>query len=46
MKLCMQVDPGYLSEPRAIEFPTEGGLTAYMNFYPPRNKASAAALHR
>lgn len=38
--LLLQVDSGYLSEPRAIEFPTEGGLTAYMNFYPPQNKAS------
>ena len=26
-----------LSEPRAIEFPTEGGLTAHALFYPPRN---------
>lgn len=33
-----QVDPGYLSEPTVVEFETEGGLTAYMNFYRPRNK--------
>ncbi|MBI3648073.1 MAG: S9 family peptidase [Actinobacteria bacterium] len=33
-------DPGYLSVPRAIEFPTEGGLTAHAHFYPP---ASAVA---
>jgi dipeptidyl aminopeptidase/acylaminoacyl peptidase len=38
------VDPGFLSEPRAIEFPTEDGLTAYMNFYPPQNKASCCLL--
>ena len=31
------VDPGYLSEPRAIEFPTENGLTAHAFYYPPRN---------
>jgi hypothetical protein len=34
----LQIDPGYLSEPRSIEFPTDGGLTAFMNFYPPKNK--------
>lgn len=33
-----EVDPGYLSEPSAVEFATEGGLTAFMNYYPPRNK--------
>jgi hypothetical protein len=33
-----QVDEGYLSEPRSIEFKTEGGLTAFMNFYEPRNR--------
>ncbi|MFQ6012602.1 MAG: prolyl oligopeptidase family serine peptidase [Thermoplasmata archaeon] len=32
------VDTGYLSAPRAIEFPTEGGLTAHAFFYPPRNR--------
>lgn len=35
---CLQVDPGYLSEPSAVEFKTEGGLTAFMNYYPPKNK--------
>ena len=29
--------PGYLSEPQAIEFPTENGLTAHAFFYAPRN---------
>ena len=31
------VAPGYLSPPRAIEFPTEDGLTAHAFFYAPRN---------
>src|SRR5215472_1263706 len=34
----VQVDPGYLSMPQSIEFPTENGLTAYGLYYPPRNK--------
>jgi dipeptidyl aminopeptidase/acylaminoacyl peptidase len=38
----VDVDPGCLSEPRAIEFPTEGGLTAHALHYPPRNPAYAA----
>jgi hypothetical protein len=33
-----QVEDGYLSEPSAQKFKTEGGLSAYMNFYPPKNK--------
>lgn len=36
--LCAQIDEGYLSAPEAVEFPTEGGLIAHMNFYAPRNK--------
>ena len=36
------VDAGYLSAPRAIEFPTAGGLTAHANFYPPKNRDYAA----
>jgi dipeptidyl aminopeptidase/acylaminoacyl peptidase len=36
------VDAGYLADPRAIEFPTEGGLTAHANFYPPRNRDHTA----
>jgi len=32
------VDPGYVSTPREIEFPTEGGLTAHALFYPPANR--------
>ncbi|HXJ91857.1 MAG TPA: S9 family peptidase [Terriglobia bacterium] len=29
---------GYISVPQAIEYPTEGGLTAHALFYPPANK--------
>ncbi|MEI6046300.1 MAG: S9 family peptidase [Chloroflexota bacterium] len=32
------VDPGYLSLPQTIEFPTENGLTAYAFFYSPQNQ--------
>ena len=32
------LDPGYLSEPQAVEFPTEGGKTAHALYYPPKNK--------
>ncbi len=32
------VDPGYVSVPRPIEFPTGGGLTAHALFYPPANR--------
>jgi dipeptidyl aminopeptidase/acylaminoacyl peptidase len=33
----IEIDPGYISTPRAIEFPTEDGLTAHAFFYPPQN---------
>ena len=33
-----QLDAGYLSEPEAIEFQTDGGLTAHGLFYSPRNR--------
>jgi dipeptidyl aminopeptidase/acylaminoacyl peptidase len=36
------VDAGYLSEPRALEFPTDGELTAHGYFYRPRNRDYAA----
>ena len=36
------IDPTYISVPRAIEFPTEGGVTAHAFFYPPVNPESAA----
>lgn len=36
------VDPGYISQPTPIEFPTENGLTAHGFFYPPKNRDFAA----
>jgi dipeptidyl aminopeptidase/acylaminoacyl peptidase len=33
-----RIDPGYFSIPRAIEFPTEGGVTAHAFYYAPKNK--------
>jgi len=36
------VDAGYLSEARAIEFPTEQGLISHGYFYPPKNRDYAA----
>ena len=38
----VQVDPGYLSRPRPIEFPTERDLRAHAFFYPPNNRDYAA----
>jgi dipeptidyl aminopeptidase/acylaminoacyl peptidase len=32
------VDPAYISRPKAISFPTDGGLTAHANYYPPANR--------
>jgi len=32
------IDEGYLSAARAVEFPTEGGLTAHAFYYAPRNR--------
>jgi dipeptidyl aminopeptidase/acylaminoacyl peptidase len=34
----VEIDEGYLSIPRSIEFPTENGLTAHAFFYPPTNR--------
>lgn len=34
----IELDPGYMSRPEVIEFPTTGGRTAYAFYYPPRNK--------
>jgi len=31
------IDAGNLSIPKAIEFPTEGGMTAHAIYYPPKN---------
>ncbi len=33
----IELDPGYLSRPEPIEFPTEQGLTAHGFYYPPSN---------
>ena len=33
----VEVDEGYLSIPRQVEFPTEHGLSAHAFFYPPTN---------
>ncbi len=35
--LAVEPDPGILSAPEAIEFPTESGETAHGFYYPPRN---------
>jgi dipeptidyl aminopeptidase/acylaminoacyl peptidase len=32
-----EIDPGYVSIPRPIEFPTTGGETAHAFYYPPAN---------
>lgn len=34
----VELDPGYYSIPQVIEFPTENGLSAYANYYPPANR--------
>lgn len=36
--LELDLDPGYLSEPESIEFPTSGNATAYGLFYRPKNR--------
>jgi dipeptidyl aminopeptidase/acylaminoacyl peptidase len=33
-----ELDPGYLSPPEPIEFPTAGGRTAHALYYPPANR--------
>jgi dipeptidyl aminopeptidase/acylaminoacyl peptidase len=38
----IEVDAGFLSTPRAIEFPTEGGRTAFAHFYPPTHPDAEA----
>jgi dipeptidyl aminopeptidase/acylaminoacyl peptidase len=40
------VDAGYLADPRAIDFPTEGGRAAHGHFYPPRNRDYAAPANK
>ena len=34
----IDLDPGYLSRPEPIEFPTAHGLTAHAFYYPPQNR--------
>lgn len=34
----LAIDPGYLSRPQEIEFPTAGDRVAYAFFYPPQNR--------
>jgi dipeptidyl aminopeptidase/acylaminoacyl peptidase len=34
----LELDPGYVSVPRAVEFPTEDGQTAHAFYYPPHNR--------
>ena len=34
----VEIDAAYLSTPRAVEFPTEDGLTAHGFFYAPKNR--------
>ena len=36
-RLRVQIDAGLLSAPETVEFPTTGGRTAFMYFYPPTN---------
>ncbi len=36
-----ELDPGYLSVPEPVEFPTENGRTAHAFFYPPKNRDHA-----
>jgi dipeptidyl aminopeptidase/acylaminoacyl peptidase len=36
------VDPGYLSAPQPLEFPTQNGRGAHAFYYPPRNRDYAA----
>lgn len=34
----LELEEGFLSAAQAVEFPTEGGLTAHGFFYPPKNR--------
>ena len=38
MTAVLQLGDGFLSAPEVVEYPTEGGKTAFMNYYPPRNQ--------
>ncbi|MGD2247125.1 MAG: S9 family peptidase [Candidatus Methanofastidiosia archaeon] len=34
----IKIDPGYISVPNPVEYPTTNGFTAHAFYYPPRNK--------
>ena len=34
----IQIGEGYLTEPVTVEYPTDNGQTAFMNYYPPKNQ--------
>ncbi len=38
------IDPGYISEPEVISYPTTGGFNAYGIYYRPKNKDYEAAV--
>ena len=42
----LSLDPATVSIPEAIEFPTEGGVTAHAFYYPPRNAETSRAAVR
>jgi len=42
----LQFDSGYLSTPRAVEFPTQGGVTAHGLYYEPRNRNYAGPVNK
>ena len=45
--LEQSIDPSYISPPRSIAFPTEGGAaTAYALYYPPKNAQSIGPTHQ
>lgn len=41
----LQIDPGYLSQPQSVEFPTTNGLAAYGLYYPPQNADYQSPTH-
>jgi len=44
LSTSVPVETGYLSVPEAIEFPTDGGLTAHAFYYAPTNPDAAAPV--
>lgn len=38
----VEIDPGYLSAPESVSYPTSGGATAHALYYPPRNDGYTA----